>query len=99
MGFDEKVWEQMAKIPKGRVTTYSEIARALGKPKAVRAVGNACGKNPYAPKVPCHRVVAGDGKIGGYSGGLGKKIILLKKEGIKVSKGKVIDFGEKVFRF
>ena len=72
------------KIPRGKVKTYAQIAKAIGKPKAFRAVANAVSKNPYAPKIPCHRVIRSDGKLGGYSakGGLKAKKSLLKKEGI-----------------
>ncbi len=71
------------KIPKGKVKTYKEVAIAIKMPKSARAVANACGKNPYAPKVPCHRVIRSDGGMGGYSaqGGIETKKKLLKKEG------------------
>ena len=72
------------KIARGKVKTYSQIAKGIGKPLAVRAVANAIGKNPYPPKIPCHRVIRSDGSLGGYSakGGIKTKKILLKKEGI-----------------
>ena len=81
-----KVWAYLSTIPRGRVKTYSQVAKAIGKPLAVRAVANAIGKNPYAPKIPCHRVIRSDGKLGGYSGkgGLKTKRFLLKKEGISL---------------
>ena len=84
--FQLKVWSYLRKIPRGRVKTYSQVAKAIGKPLAVRAVANAIGKNPYAPKIPCHRVIRSDGSLGGYSGkgGLKTKRFLLKKEGIKL---------------
>ena len=71
------------KIPKGKVKTYKQVAIGINKPKSVRAVANACGKNPYAPGVPCHRVIRSDGTLGGYSAAGGKKAKekLLKKEG------------------
>ena len=82
--FQLKVWNYLKKIPRGKVKTYSEVAKAIGKPLAVRAVANAIGKNPYAPKIPCHRVIRSDGSLGGYSGkgGIKTKRFLLKKEGI-----------------
>lgn len=95
MNFSEKVWKACAKVPRGRVTTYKEIARAL-RSKACRAVGNALNKNPFAPRVPCHRVVNSDGKVGGYAHGQKKKIALLKKEGITIKNGRITDFS-KVF--
>ena len=65
--FQIKVWKYLLKIPKGKVKTYKEVAIAIKMPKSARAVANACGKNPYAPKVPCHRVIRSDGGMGGYS--------------------------------
>ena len=81
--FEIKVWKEILKIPKGSVRTYKEIANILKNPKSARAVANACGKNPYAPNVPCHRVIRSDGYLGGYSGegGIEMKIKLLIKEG------------------
>ena len=82
--FQLKVWAYLRKIPRGRVKTYSQVAKAIGKPFAARAVANAIGKNPLAPQIPCHRVIRSDGSLGGYSGkgGLKTKRLLLKKEGI-----------------
>ena len=99
MDFQRKVLELTKKIPKGKVTTYKEIAKKM-KTKAYRAVGNALKKNPYSPEVPCHRVVNSDGSLGGYQGKLNsrKKIQLLKKEGIIVEKGRIINFNNKMFR-
>ena len=68
-----KVWKYLMQIPKGKVKTYLEVARAVGKPKAVRAVANAIGENPYPIKIPCHRVIRSDGGLGGYSGPGGVK--------------------------
>ena len=81
--FQLKVWAYLRKIPRGSVKTYSQVAKAIGKPLAVRAVANAIGKNPYAPKIPCHRVIKSNGSLGGYSGlgGIKTKKKLLKKEG------------------
>ncbi len=98
MRFDEKVWQLLKQIPRGNVTTYKEISRKLNT-KAYRAVGQACGRNPYAPKVPCHRVIASDGSIGGYSGGIKMKIKLLEKEGIRVKNGRIVDFDRVFFKF
>ena len=82
--FQLKVWNFLKKIPRGKVKTYSEVAKSIGKPLAVRAVANAVGKNPLAPQIPCHRVIRSDGSLGGYSGkgGIKTKRLLLKKEGI-----------------
>ena len=78
--FQLKVWKYLKSIPKGELRTYSQVAIAIKKPKAVRAVANAIGKNPYAPKIPCHRVIRSDGSLGGYSGrgGINTKKKLLK---------------------
>ncbi len=80
--FQKCVWRALRTIRRGRTKSYGEIARAIGKPKAVRAVGGACGANPIPVLVPCHRVLAANGKIGGFSGGLHWKRNLLKREGI-----------------
>ena len=82
--FQIKVWKAIGNIPKGKILTYKELAKTIGKPKAARAIANACGKNLYPIKIPCHRVIRSDGNIGGYSGkgGVNSKIILLKKEGV-----------------
>ncbi len=80
--FQKMVWTELKKIPFGETRTYKEIAIAIGKPKAARAVANACGKNPYPIIIPCHRVVRSDGTIGGYTGdgGVEKKRQLLRQE-------------------
>lgn len=88
MSFNERVWALCARVPKGKVTTYAAIARKLGT-QAYRAVGNAMNKNPYAPKVPCHRVVGSDGSLTGFAQGLEKKKRLLKSEGVTFANGKV----------
>ena len=80
--FQLAVWREMRKIPFGRTKSYGEVAQAIGKPKAVRAVGGACGANPIPVLVPCHRVLAAHGKIGGFGGGLDWKRKLLAREGI-----------------
>ena len=82
--FQLKVWKYLKTIPKGKIRTYKQIAAAIKSPKSARAVANACAKNPYAPKIPCHRVIRSDGSLGGYSGkgGVKTKRFLLQKEGI-----------------
>ena len=84
--FQLKIWAYLRKIPRGSVKTYSQVAKDIGKPLAIRAVANAIGKNPYPPKIPCHRVIRSDGSLGGYTGkgGVKTKRFLLKKEGIKL---------------
>lgn len=91
--FSQRVLDACSRIPRGKVSTYGEIARVLGKPKASRAVGQALKRNPDAPRIPCHRVIRSDGSIGGYGGagkkGIEKKIRLLRKEGVVVDKRKI----------
>ena len=81
--FQKKVWNEIDKIPRGEVVTYSQIAENIGHPKAARAVANACGANPNPIVVPCHRVIRSDGELGGYSGpgGIKQKQKLLENEG------------------
>jgi methylated-DNA-[protein]-cysteine S-methyltransferase len=86
--FYEKCYEVLKKVPKGKVTTYKEIARALNS-KAYRAVGTAMNKNPYAPIVPCHRVINSNGELGGFASGLNNKIKILKSEGIEIKNNKL----------
>ena len=100
MGFYDKVYNRLMKVPKGRVISYKELAKSLDS-KAYRAVGSAMRKNPFAPKVPCHRVVKNNGDIGNFSskGGVKAKIKLLEKEGVKVKNNKIVDFEKVLFRF
>ena len=80
--FQRAVWAAMREIPAGQTRSYGEIARLIGKPKAVRAVGGACGANPIPVLVPCHRVLAANQKLGGFSSGLDWKRRLLEREGV-----------------
>ena len=86
--FYDKCYEVLRKVPSGKVTTYKDIAIALHS-KAYRAVGNAMKNNPYAPDVPCHRVVNSDGSVGNYARGKKSKIKMLKREGIKIKSDKI----------
>jgi methylated-DNA-[protein]-cysteine S-methyltransferase len=97
MNFNEKCYSVLRKVPRGKVTTYLEIAKAIESPNAARAVGNAMNKNPYAPIVPCHRVVCSDGKVGGFASGTKKKIEMLKKEGVEIINGNV-DLGRYLWK-
>jgi len=78
--FQKIVWQQLNKIPHGKMVSYGDVARAIGKPKAYRAVGNANNKNPIAIIIPCHRVIGSDGKLVGYGSGLWRKEWLLNHE-------------------
>ena len=92
ISFRNRVYQIVANIPKGKVATYGQIAKLAGSPKAARAVGICMKTNPFAPQVPCHRVVASDGKLTGYSAGSGiiTKKEMLVKEGVKF-KGENVD--------
>lgn len=84
--FQHDVWYALTQIPRGKIVTYSELAKMSGHPNAVRAVANAVGRNPMPPTIPCHRVVRSDGHIGGYSapGGIAAKRALLHAEGVNI---------------
>ena len=98
--FQDKVLDLVKKIPKGKVTTYKEIGKALKRRGQVyRAVGRALHDNKTPIIIPCHRVVNSDGNIGGYSRGIKKKIALLKKEKVFVKNRKIVDFKKKLFTF
>ncbi|MEK6818918.1 MAG: MGMT family protein [Nanoarchaeota archaeon] len=95
--FNERCYTLLRKVPIGKVTTYKSLALALNT-KAYRAVGNAMNKNPYAPQVPCHRVINSNGKLGGFATGLNNKIKLLKEEGVEI-KDNSIDLKKFEFKF
>ena len=84
--FQEKVWNYLKTIRKGTVKSYKQVAIAINRPKSARAVANAVGKNPFAPKIPCHRVIRSDGALGGYSGrgGIKQKLKLLRSEKVAI---------------
>ena len=82
--FQQKVWRALQTIPRGETRSYAWVAKKIGKPKAARAVGAACGANPVPIIVPCHRVIAGDGSLGGFGGGPALKKRLLALEGVRL---------------
>lgn len=82
--FQEAVWQELAGVPRGEVVSYSELARRMGRPEAARAVASACGANPVALIVPCHRVVSSDGTAGGYRWGTDRKVRILGDEGVEL---------------
>jgi len=96
--FDQRCYDLLLQIPKGKVTTYREIAQALGT-KAYRAVGQAMNRNPNLVRVPCHRVIKSNGKVGGYANGLDKKITLLLEEGVMIRKQKVLNLEKYLHQF
>lgn len=101
--FASKVYSKLKQVPKGKVTTYKELAKSINS-KSYQAIGQVLRKNPFAPEVPCHRVVKTDGSLGGFMGEIEgkaiiKKINILKSEGVLTKDNKVIDFENKLFRF
>jgi len=96
--FQSQCYEVLKKVPSGKVITYSGLAEMVGRPKALRAVGNAMNKNPFAPQVPCHRVVKSNGDLGGFGGGSRLKIKRLQEEGIIVSNNKIVNFQSVLFK-
>ena len=96
-GFEDLVYQLTSTIPRGKVSTYKLIAESIGRPKSARAVGNALNKNPYAPQVPCHRVVRSDGRVGGFAGGAKEKEALLRSEGVTIAGGRVQEFEKALY--
>lgn len=84
------------KIPQGKVSTYQMLAKAIGRPRAVRAVGNALNKNPLMIKIPCHRVIKSDGKIGGFAAGIESKVKFLCREGVAVDENHKVKDWKKI---
>jgi methylated-DNA-[protein]-cysteine S-methyltransferase len=95
---EDKVYKKLLEVPPGMVTTYGELARAVGLKNGQRVIGRIMNKNPYPVIVPCHRVIKSNGKIGGYAWGEKIKANMLSKEGIKIRNGKITDL-EMIFRF
>jgi len=95
----EKIFSLVKQIPKGKVTTYAELAKAIGNKKLARVVGRILYKNPKPIEIPCHRVVRSDGGVGGYKWGVIKKIELLRNEGIEVKNGKIVKLEKYFYRF
>ena len=96
--FNERCYELLRKVPQGKITTYKALAKAMNS-KAYRAVGNAMNKNPYAPEVPCHRVVKSGGEVGGFAHGTKKKIEMLEKEGISIKDGNIENMEMFLYKF
>lgn len=92
------MYEKLLKVPKGKVTTYGELAKAVGLKNGQRAIGRIMNKNPFPVIVPCHRVILSSGKIGGYAWGEKIKTNMLSKEGVQIKKGKILDKDE-IYRF
>ena len=99
MTLSTKVYRQLLRVPEGKVTTYGDLAKAVGLDNGQRVIGMIMKKNPFPVIVPCHRVVKSDGKIGGYVYGERVKSQMLTKEGIKIKDGKITDFTKEKFCF
>ncbi len=99
MNLDEKVYKKLLQVPGGKITTYGELAKAVGLQNGQRAIGKIMNKNPYPVIIPCHRVVSSNGTIGGYAFGQDVKTNMLIKEGIKIHNRKILDFGKIIYRF
>ncbi len=98
MKLEHKVYEKLLQVPKGKVTTYGELAKAVGLKNGQRAIGRIMNKNPFPVIVPCHRVILSSGKIGGYAWGEKIKSNMLSKEGVEIKKGKILD-KDTIYRF
>ena len=99
MNIEQKIYKKLLEVPKGQITTYGELAKAVGLKNGQRVVGKIMNKNPYPVIIPCHRVVMSTGKIGGYAFGENIKIKLLNDEGIQIKNGKILDLENRVYRF
>jgi len=99
LNLEQKIYKKLLEVPKGKITTYGELAKAVGLKNGQRVVGKIMNKNPYPVIIPCHRVIMSTGKIGGYAFGEHIKIKLLNDEGIKIKNGKILDLENRVYRF
>ena len=99
MNVQQKIFKKLLEVPKGQITTYGELAKAVGLKNGQRTVGKIMNKNPYPVIIPCHRVVMSTGKIGGYAYGEHVKIKMLNNEGIKIKNGKIVDLENTIYRF
>jgi methylated-DNA-[protein]-cysteine S-methyltransferase len=98
LNLEHEIYKKLLQVPKGKVTTYSELAKAVGLKNGQRAIGKIMNKNPFPVIIPCHRVILSNGKIGGYAWGEKIKTNMLSKEGIKIKNGKILDTN-KIYRF
>ncbi len=99
MNLEQKIYKKLLEVPKGQITTYGELAKAVGLKNGQRTIGKIMNKNPCPVIIPCHRVVMSTGKIGGYAYGENIKTKLLNDEGIQIKNGKIMDLENKVYRF
>jgi methylated-DNA-[protein]-cysteine S-methyltransferase len=99
LNLEQKIYKKLLEVPKGNITTYGELAKAVGLNNGQRAVGKIMNKNPYPVIIPCHRVVMSTGKIGGYAYGENVKTKMLSDEGIEIQNGKILELENKIYRF
>ncbi|EGG41421.1 methylated-DNA--protein-cysteine methyltransferase [Candidatus Nitrosarchaeum limnium SFB1] len=99
MNLDKKIYKKLLEVPKGKITTYGELAKAVGMKNGQRAVGKIMNKNPFPVIIPCHRVVKSDGQVGGYAYGEEIKSSMLTQEGIQIKNGKILDLENRIYRF
>jgi len=99
LNLEQKIYKKLLEVPKGQITTYGELAKAVGLKNGQRAVGKIMNKNPYPVIIPCHRVVMSTGKIGGYAYGENIKTKMLSDEGIEIKNGKIMNLENSVYRF
>jgi|TARA_B100000809_G_scaffold39795_1_gene34785 methylated-DNA-[protein]-cysteine S-methyltransferase len=99
MNLEHKVYKKLLDVPKGQITTYGDLAKAVGLKNGQRIIGKIMNKNPYPVLVPCHRVVMSTGKIGGYAYGEHVKTKMLSDEGMEIINGSIENFDKKLFKF
>lgn len=99
MNLEQKIFKKLLEVPKGQITTYGELSKAVGLKNGQRAVGKIMNKNPYPVIIPCHRVIMSTGKIGGYAYGEEIKTRLLQDEGLEIKDGKIMDLEKRIYRF
>ncbi len=93
------IYKKLLQVPRGKITTYGELSKAVGLKNGQRVVGRIMNKNPYPVIIPCHRVVNSNGQIGGYAYGPDVKTNMLNKEGIEIQNGKILDFEKRIYKF
>jgi len=99
LNLEQKIYKKLLEVPKGQITTYGELAKAVGLKNGQRVVGKIMNKNPYPVIIPCHRVVMSTGKIGGYAYGENIKIKMLSDEGVEIKDGKIMNLKSAIYRF
>jgi methylated-DNA-[protein]-cysteine S-methyltransferase len=99
LSLEQQVYKKLTEVPQGKITTYGDLAKAVGLKNGQRVIGQIMKKNPYPGIIPCHRVVKSDGRVGGYAYGADVKTNMLRKEGIQIQNGKILDWNKKFHKF